>query len=122
MPEPNGLDFSAVNFERKFQMLIFQDSLRKYFELIGKERFREGLTPDMFADGFNEFSVEVRSPELAVCDDVAFEHVRIGKLFNGAGKEFFEFIKSIFADRKACSHSMTAEFQDQPRLELADAV
>ena len=51
MPEPNGLDFSAVNFERKFQMLIFQDSLRKYFELIGKERFREGLTPDMFADG-----------------------------------------------------------------------
>lgn len=41
MPEPNGLDFSAVNFERKFQMLIFQDSLRKYFELIGKERFRK---------------------------------------------------------------------------------
>ncbi len=38
MAEPNGLNLSAVDFKRELQMLIFQDSLRKYLELIGKER------------------------------------------------------------------------------------
>ena len=31
-----ALNFSAVDFKRELQMLIFQDSLRKYLELIGK--------------------------------------------------------------------------------------
>ena len=64
MAEPNGLNLSAVDFKRELQMLIFQDSLRKYLELIGKERFRESLTPDVLSDGFNEFNVEVGSSEL----------------------------------------------------------
>ena len=122
MAKPNGLNLSAVDFKRELQMLIFQDSLRKYLELIGKERFRESLTPDVLADGFNEFNVEVGSSELAVCDDVALEHFRIGKFFDSAGKELLEFIKCILTDRKTCSHRVTAEFQDQPRTQFADTI